>query len=60
MKGFKTLIFGALISALGGLQAADIATIVPQEWVGAVMGLIGVAVMVLRTITNTPVGSPKP
>ena len=57
MKGFKTLIFGALIAALGGIQAADLANIVPEPYIGLVMGAIGLAVMGLRAITSTPVGS---
>lgn len=55
MQGWKTLIFGALITFLGGLQAADFAAIVPQEYVGIVMSVIGLAVMGLRAITKTPV-----
>lgn len=55
MKGLKTLIFGAIISALGGIQAMDLANIVPEQYIGIVMSAIGIAVMVLRTITNTPV-----
>lgn len=55
MKGFKTLIFGALIAALGTIQAADVAVIVPPEYVGLVMTGIGAIVMFLRSITSTPV-----
>lgn len=54
MKGFKTLIFGAIIAALGGIQATDLATIVPDKFIGIVMASIGVVVMVLRAFTNTP------
>lgn len=60
MKGFKTLIFGALIAALGGIQAADLANIVPEQFIGLVMGGIGLIVMALRAITSTPVGSSDP
>lgn len=55
MKGLKTLLFGALITALGGIQATDLATVVPEQFVGIVMAGIGMIVMFLRTITNTPV-----
>ena len=55
MKGFKTLLFGAIITALGGIQATDLATIVPDQYIGIVMAAIGMIVMFLRTITNTPV-----
>jgi hypothetical protein len=59
MQGYKTLIFGALVTALGAIQATDLATIVPEAWIGVVMGAIGVAVMVLRAMTTTPVGQAK-
>ena len=55
MKGIKTLLFGAIITALGGIQAADLATIVPDQFIGIVMAGIGMVVMFLRTITTTPV-----
>lgn len=60
MKGWKTLVFGALIAALGGIQAADLAGIVPESMIGFVLGAIGLAIMGLRAITNTPVMSDKP
>lgn len=60
MKGLKTLLFGALITALGGIQATDLATIVPDQFIGIVMAGIGMVVMFLRTITNTPVLSDTP
>lgn len=60
MKGLKTLLFGALITALGGIQATDLATIVPDQFIGIVMAGIGMVVMFLRTITDTPVLSDTP
>lgn len=60
MKGWKTLIFGALITLLGGIQLADIAVIVPEQYQGIVMSVIGVIVMFLRTITKTPIGKSNP
>ncbi len=60
MQGWKTLIFGALITLLGGIQAADIAVIVPEQYQGIVMSVIGVIVMFLRTITTTPIGKSNP
>ena len=55
MKGYRTLIFGALITLLGGIEAADLAHVVPEQWNGVVLAGIGLVVMVLRTLTNTPV-----
>lgn len=56
LKGWRTLILGAVIAGLGSIQAADLATIVPPEYSGLVLAVIGAAVMWLRIITNTPVG----
>lgn len=57
LKGWKTLIFGGLITMLGGIQAADLATIVPAQYVGIALAGIGAIVMFLRSVTNTPVAS---
>ena len=59
MKGWKTILFGALVAALGAIQAADIATVVPPQWAGIVMAGIGAAIMALRAITTTPIGKPE-
>lgn len=56
MKGWRTIAFGALLAALGSVQATDLATVIPEHYVGLVVGAIGVIVMWLRTVTNTPVG----
>lgn len=57
LKGWRTIIIGAVIAGLGSIQAADIGTVVPAEYAGLVIAAIGVAVMWLRTITSTPVGT---
>ena len=57
LKGWRTLILGAVIVALGSIQAADLATVIPEHYVGLVIGAIGVLVMWLRTITTTSVGT---
>lgn len=56
-KGWRTIIVGAVIAGLGSIQATDIATVVPSEYAGLVIAAIGVAIMWLRTITTTPVGT---
>jgi hypothetical protein len=56
-KNWRTLIFGALLVLLGGVQAADLATILPEAWTGVGMAVIGAVVMVLRTMTSGPAGS---
>lgn len=59
MKGFKTLIFGAVITFLGGIQAVDLAGIVSPAYTGMVLAAIGVVVMGLRMFTTTAVGQPE-
>lgn len=57
LKGYKTIIFGAVIAALGSIQAADLAVIITDpETAGKVMAGIGIVVMVLRKLTDTPLG----
>ena len=59
-KGWWTIAFGALITMLGGLTAADLVPYVGETWAGVVIAAIGVVIMALRVITNTPVGSKVP
>lgn len=56
LTGWKTLIFGSLITVLGGIQATDLATIIPAQYTGIALAGIGAIVMFLRTLTSTPVG----
>jgi hypothetical protein len=56
-KNWRTLIFGALLVLLGGVQAADLATILPEAWTGVGMAVVGAIVMVLRAFTSGPAGS---
>jgi len=60
MQGWKTIIFGALVAALGAIQATDLANVIPAEWTGIAMTAIGAIVMILRTVTSTPVGKSTP
>jgi hypothetical protein len=56
-KNWRTLIFGALLVLLGGIQAADVATFVPEAWTGVVMAVIGAVVVFLRSVTSGPMAS---
>jgi hypothetical protein len=56
-KNWRTLIFGALLVLLGGVQAADLATILPEAWTGVGMAVIGAVVVLLRSLTSGPAGS---
>lgn len=61
LTGYKTLIFGGLLSLLGFLQAFDFTTIITDKTtIGYVTGAIGILVMVLRSLTSTPVASSTP
>lgn len=55
-KGWRTLLLSALLAIAGVLQTADWATIVSPREVGPVVLAIAIAVAVLRTVTDTPVG----
>lgn len=59
MKGWKTLIVGAVLALAGFLQGVNWADVIPNDpqTVGWIVSGIGVVVAVLRFITNTPVGS---
>jgi hypothetical protein len=54
MKGWKTLAFGVATALLGVLQSAEITNIVAQ-YPGAVTTVIGIAVVVLRFVTTSPI-----
>lgn len=56
VKGWKTMAFGALLAVLGFAQQADWASVVPAEYSGLVVGVVGLLVMWLRSVTDTPVG----
>jgi hypothetical protein len=51
----KTMWFGALLTVLGALQGLDWATLITNPKVsGIIISGIGVAVMILRAVTNQP------
>lgn len=61
LKGYKTLIIGAVVAVVGFLQGFDFTTIVKDpQTAGFITGGIGILMMVLRGLTNTPVASAKP
>lgn len=57
MKGWRTIAFGAIVAALGSVQAADLVTVIPADYSSIAMSVIGVAIMILRGVTNGPVGT---
>lgn len=61
MNGWKTIIVGALVAAVGALQGMDFTQVLPndpqtQGWI--VTGL-GAVMLVLRFLTSGPVGGTK-
>jgi hypothetical protein len=55
LKGYKTLVFGMAIAALGAVKASGLAEIVPPEYVGLVMTVVGIVIVYLRSVTNTAI-----
>lgn len=64
LKGWKTVIVGALVGAplailqiLEAFQVVDPNTILPEPWGQRVALGVSVAMILLRLITNTPIGA---
>lgn len=60
MKGKRTIIFGVLVTVLGALQAVQLTDwmeLVGDQAAGAITSGIGVAILVLRYLTTTPIGT---
>jgi hypothetical protein len=55
-KGWRTLLVSLAIAVVGVLQSTDWSALVPEDRVGPVMVVIGVAMAVLRILTDGPVG----
>lgn len=56
LTGYKTVIVGALLAVLGALQGLDWNVIITDPQVaGWVVSGIGVLVVILRSLTSTPV-----
>jgi len=51
----KTMLAGAGVILLGAFQS--ITETMPAEWGGPIAAGIGVMIMILRSVTSTPVGS---
>lgn len=56
MQGYRTVLFAVLLAILGGVQQADLARIVPPEYMGLAMLLIAGIVAALRVATTGPLG----
>ena len=58
LSGYKTVLFGALLAVAGFLQGVNWVEVIPDNpaTVGWVTTAIGAVVVVLRMLTNTPIG----
>lgn len=56
MKGWRTLGLNFAVAGFGVLEAADWTSLLGNEKAGWAVATIGIANMVLRAVTNTPVG----
>jgi hypothetical protein len=56
MKGYKTLLFAVILAIAGALEQFDWLQIVPEQWNGLVLVIVGLIVGWLRKLTTTPIG----
>ena len=56
MKGWRTLLFAGVVALAGVLEQFDWFQIVPAQWNGLVLVVVGIVVAWLRKITTTSVG----
>ncbi|MBN8648294.1 MAG: hypothetical protein J0L55_10095 [Caulobacterales bacterium] len=55
MKGFRTLSVATLITLLGFLQQAQLVNLIPENYRGIFISIIGLAMAFLRLKTNTKI-----
>ena len=56
LKGWNTVIFNVLAAIFGVLELTDFTNIIPADYQGAVVAVIGFVNVLLRARTNTPIG----
>ncbi len=59
LKGWRTVILGTLVTALGFVQDNIELLTIPPEHRGKALMAIGLAVIVLRAVTTGPIGGRK-
>lgn len=55
LKGQRTRLFATIIMILGVVETYA-REVIPDDWQGLILMLIGIAVIILRQITTTPPG----
>lgn len=60
MQGFRTYIIAAIVAIFGVLEMTDWASFLDNPQAGAVALGSAILMAILRTITTTPPGAPKP
>lgn len=55
LKGQRTRLFATLIMILGVVETYA-REVIPDDWQGLILMLIGISVIILRQITTTPPG----
>jgi hypothetical protein len=56
MKGWKTLLFAIILAIAGALEQFDWLQIIPEQWSGLALVVVGILVGYLRKLTTTPLG----
>ena len=53
MKGYRTMLVAGMLTIIGSLQQIGALDLVPQEYRGVAIAVIGLVMAVLRLNTNT-------
>lgn len=56
IKGWKTALFGLLLTIFGALEAYDFTQLLDADNAGIAASVVGVIVLILRALTSTPMG----
>lgn len=60
MKGFRTLAFNVAVAAIGFAQSLDWVSLLGSERAGWALTAVSVANILLRAVTDGPVGATPP
>ena len=57
LKGWKTTIFNVLVVVIAGIEAGTYNDLIPDNYEATLLAIVGAINLVLRALTNTPIGS---